>query len=255
MIFDGDFHLHTRASDGHCTVAELAKTARERGMRTIAVTDHSFSSLFCHQTAEKYQAQRQEIMREHGVNILQGIEANILDENGSLDVPDDVIRRSDVLICGFHRFVALMFKPCSRKFILVNGFMSEGARQKLRDYNTEIFLKALKRYPIDIIAHIGHRCPVDYVKICDACAKAGVYVELNEKHILDTHGIEEDIERILETGVNFTVGSDAHRADSLGRFDKVSAFIKKHGIPPERVFGADGNMPTFKDKSEWKDEF
>lgn len=261
MIFDGDFHLHTVASDGHSTVQELALAARERGMRVINVSDHSFSSLFCHLTEEKFAEQRRQIDVEsagdatgRGLKILQGIEANVIDEDGTLDVPEDIIRRADVLTAGFHRFVMLMSRPCSRKFLLVNGFMSERERRKLRDYNTGIFLRMLDRYPIDILAHIGHRCPVDLVRVCAACAEKGVYLELNEKHILDTAGLDDAMGAIYDTGVKFIVGSDAHRADRLGAFDNVQTFIKRHGIAADRVYGADGNMPVFKDKTEWKDE-
>jgi predicted metal-dependent phosphoesterase TrpH len=35
-----DLHLHTIASDGYCTVTELAVAARARGLELIAITDH-----------------------------------------------------------------------------------------------------------------------------------------------------------------------------------------------------------------------
>ncbi len=252
MKFDSDFHMHTTASDGHCTVAELVCAAKERGLKRIAVTDHSFSSIMCHQTLEKFEAQRAEIDAQEGVEALQGIEANIISEDGELDVPDEVIRRADVLIAGFHRFVTLMFESESRRFLLVNGFASERARQKLYDVNTSAYLKMIERYPVDIIAHIGHRCPADFVKIAEACAANDVYIEFNEKHILDTRGLDESIDDIVATGVKFTVGSDAHRANRVGKFDNVATFIKKHDIPLDRVYGIDGNVPTFKDRSGWK---
>ncbi len=254
MVFDGDFHLHTKVSDGHSSVAELVACARARGLKQIAITDHSFSSLICHQTLEKFEAQRAEIDAESGLRVYQGIEANIVDEAGSLDVPDEIVRRAEVLTVGFHRFVALMFKPCSRKFLLVNGFMSERARRKLYDYNTEIFLRTLERYPADIVAHIGHRCPVDFVRIAEECAKRDVFVEFNEKHILSTAGFAENFDDILATGVKFIVGSDAHRTDRVGKFDNVRKFLSERNVPLDRVYGVDGNLPSFKDKSEWKNE-
>ena len=254
MRFDGDFHLHTKASDGHDSVRELAQEACRMNMRAIAVSDHSFSSLFCHQTEEKFRAQREEIDGVEGVKIYQGIEANIVDDEGTIDVPDGIIAKADVLTVGFHRFVALMFKPCSRKFLLVNGFLSERERQKLKEFNTRIFLKTLERYPVDIVAHLGHRCPVDYARVAEECAKRDVYVELNEKHILDANGFADNIGAMIDAGAKFVVGSDAHRKDRLGKFEKVGKFLTEHNVPLDRVYGVDGNMPAFKDKSGWKNE-
>ena len=254
MTFDCDFHMHTDASDGRAKVADMIAAAKERGLRQIAVTDHSFSSIICHQTAEKFEAQHAEIEAESdgSIKIFQGIEANLVGEDGAIDVPDDIIRRCDVLIAGFHRFVALAFKREARKFVLVNGFAPEWRRQKLKELNTAVFLSAIEKYPIDVIAHLGHRTPVDYGAICRACKDKDVYIELNEKHILDTKGIGEAMDDVIASGVRFIVGSDAHRANRVGKFDNVRTFIEKYGVPLERVYGIDGRMPTFKDKSEWK---
>lgn len=253
--FDGDFHMHSKASDGHCSIERLADEAKRKGLKAIAISDHSFTSLFCHQSYAKFAAQCAEIDAVTGIEIYHGIEANIVAEDGTIDVPDDVIPCTRPLTAGFHRFVELMFKRSSRRFLLVNGFLSERERQKLKDVNTEAFLNAIERYPLDIVAHLGHRCPVDMVKIAEACKKRGVYLEFNEKHIADTTGFESDIDRVAATGVNFIVGSDAHSASAVGKFDRVREFIQRHDIPLERIYGINGNMPTFKDKSEWKNEF
>ena len=252
MTFDSDFHLHTNASDGRCTVSELVCAAKERGLKSVAVTDHSLSGLRRRSTPEKFEAQRAEIYAQEGITTLQGIEANIVSEDGEIDVPDEVIRRADVLIAGFHRFAALMRKSEARRFVFVNGFLSERERQKLYDVNTCAYLGLIERYPVDVIAHIGHRCPADFVRIAEACAAHGVYIELNERHIPDTRGLDERMGDMIATGVKFIVGSDAHRADRVGIFDNVADFIKRHDIPLDRVYGIDGNVPAFKDRSGWK---
>src|SRR5690606_6497257 len=40
-----ELHAHTTASDGKMSIEELAARAKERGFHTIAVTDHSRSSI------------------------------------------------------------------------------------------------------------------------------------------------------------------------------------------------------------------
>ncbi len=242
--------MHTYASDGKPSVAEIAWEARRKGLRQINISDHSFTNFICHMTRKKFEEQSAaiEVERDGELQILQGIEGNLLDPKGNMDVPDDIIRRLDVLTVGFHRFLSLRRVIKHMNFINVNGFGSRFLRQKLIEVNTRAFISAMEKYPVDIIAHLGHRTLVDFARVCQYAAEHDVYVELNVKH-LDT--IEEGINDALGTPVKFIVGSDAHTADKIGEFSAVENFIVKHGIPLERVYGIDGNIPTFKDKKEW----
>ena len=40
----GDFHMHTKASDGICEISEIVQAANEIGYKYICITDHSRSS-------------------------------------------------------------------------------------------------------------------------------------------------------------------------------------------------------------------
>jgi DNA polymerase (family 10) len=44
----GDLHAHTKATDGHETLAELAQAARKRGHEYLAITDHSHRLAMTH---------------------------------------------------------------------------------------------------------------------------------------------------------------------------------------------------------------
>lgn len=251
MRFIGDYHMHTFASDGKPTVSEIVAAAEEKGLRQIAISDHSFTNFICHMTDEHFDEQRRAIdeARQGELDVLQGIEANLKDPDGNIDVPDEVVAKLDVLTVGFHRFLTPKYVFKQFKFLMVNGFGSERARRKLTDLNTRAFIEAMRKYPVDILAHLGHRTPVDFHKVCAYAAEKGTYVELNAKH-LDT--IEEGIDAALETNVKFIVGSDAHTTDRIADFGEVEKFIQAHNIPLDRVYGIEGNMPTFKDKKEWK---
>lgn len=253
MKFTCDYHSHTRASDGRCEVADHVKRAVELGLEEIAITDHSFSSLFCHQTKEKFSKQHDEIksFENCGVKVLQGIEANLVSADGDIDVPDDIIRQCDVLHVGFHRFIGLLRENEARRFVLINGYGSDSAREKLKELNTRTFILALQKYPVDAIAHLGHRTPVDFRAVLEEAYKRDVYIELNEKH-LDDCNFDKGIADALDIGVKFIVGSDAHTADKLGKFVSVERFIKKFGIPEDRIYGVNGLKPVFKDRSNWK---
>lgn len=243
----GDYHTHTRASDGRSSVAENIEAAKLMGLSELAITDHSFSSMLCHMTREKYDKQAREIEKadKGGLIVLQGVEANLF-ADGSIDVPDDIIRRVDVLNLGFHRLIGFKDIRGSRKFIFENGWGTESARRGLIEENTRAYIKALERYPVDILCHLDHRCLVDVRRVCETAAKYGVYVELNEKHI-DT--LEREIDAIKASGVNFILGSDAHVKNRIGRFSKTEDFIKRHNVPIDRVFGLNGKKPAFKDKT------
>lgn len=252
MKFTGDYHLHTRASDGRTSLLRAVRFAKKSGLSEIAISDHSFATLFFHMTDKKLAAQSDRIAElkdkdKCDIKILQGIEANLIGDK--LDLPHSVIRKLDVLTVGFHRFIGPSKMMGESEFLMVNGFGSTKRKEKLAYVNTEAFISVMENYPIDVIAHLGHRTPVDFVKVCECAARHNVYVELNEKHI---DVLENGIDAALNSGVKFIVGSDAHSVKKIGGFSKVEKFIDKHKIHLDRVYGIDGNSPTFKDKKEWQ---
>ncbi|MBD5092579.1 MAG: hypothetical protein HDT36_04275 [Clostridiales bacterium] len=244
----GDYHLHTFASDGRTTVARHAAIAKKRGLCEIAIADHSFATMLCHMTERKFKAQKRQIGRlsSCGVKVLQGIEGNIVGHR--LDVPQYAIRGCDVLIAGFHRYISPKFAGEDKKWIRVNGFGSSAAKEKIVYQNTEAYIAVMESYPIDVLAHIGHRAPIDFAAVCECAARHGVYIELNAKHL---DALEGGIEEAIKSGVKFIVGSDAHDTKRTGKFNAVAEFIEKHSVPIDRVYGIDGRLPVFKDKRSW----
>ena len=102
----GDLHVHTKASDGHNTIAEMARAAQAQGLEYIAITDHSRRLTVAH-GLDPQQLLRQidEIDRINasaaGITILKGIEVDIL-EDGTLDLPDSVLQQLDIVIAAVH---------------------------------------------------------------------------------------------------------------------------------------------------------
>lgn len=247
MRFAGDYHTHTKASDGHSTLAENVAAAKRAGLEEIVISDHGFKSFLANMTAKNFEKQQAFIKENQEVRVLQGLESNILNPAGDIDTPDGYIRRLDVLTVGFHRY--LQPKYAFSKFVFTNGFGSKRAKQKLVDINTQAYISALEKYPIDILAHLNHKAPVHPRPIFDKARETGTYVELNVKHLDAFLPLVKDA---VESGVNFVVSSDAHRAKDIGEFDAVAKFLEDNEIPLERVFGIYGNLPTFKDKKNWR---
>lgn len=248
MKFIGDYHLHTRVSDGRSDISDYVKAAKEKGLDEIAISDHSFSTLFFHATEKKLKAQRKAIasFADSGIKVYQGIEGNII--GGVLDVPETEIRKLDVLTVGFHRFITPFEMRGESRFLIINGFGGTRAKQKLKEKNTEAYISVLKSYPVDIVAHLGHRAPVDFKRVCECAEENGAYIELNAKHL---EALKDGIQDAVASGVSFIVGTDAHRADRTGEFKAVEEFIKEQNIPSDRVFGMENRKPVFKNKEGW----
>lgn len=252
MKFCCDYHLHTKASDGRCTVLSHVESARQKGLEEIAITDHSFASTIFHMSKNKFDKQNSIVKSVKDVVVLQGIEGNLLNTNGDIDVPEDVLERLDVLIVGFHRYIGFHTTKgrAQRSWIFLNGFASKKRREKLVEENTKAYILAMQKYPVDVITHLNHRAPVDVKRVCEAARDSGVYIELNEKHV-DT--LSDCAQDMIDSGVNFIVGTDAHDYKKTGKFDRVAEFIKRCGIPEERVYGIDGRRAKFKEKGGKKE--
>ena len=102
----GDLHAHTKASDGHHTVEEMARAAQQRGLEYLAITEHSQRLAMTHGLDPvRLMKQAAEIDRVNakldGFTVLKGIEVDILDD-GTLDLPDSALAQLDIVIAAVH---------------------------------------------------------------------------------------------------------------------------------------------------------
>ena len=99
--------MHTTASDGQYTIEQMAQAARARGLKYIAITDHSQRvSMARGLTSERVLMQWEEIdainaAATDGFRVLKGIECDIL-EDGPMDLPDEVLAQADWVIGSVH---------------------------------------------------------------------------------------------------------------------------------------------------------
>ncbi|MBM3655075.1 MAG: PHP domain-containing protein, partial [Alphaproteobacteria bacterium] len=102
----GDLHVHSNWSDGNASVAEMAQAAQARGYAYMALTDHSRRVTIAH-GLDRARLSRQidEIDRFNaklrGFTVLKGVEVDIL-ADGSLDLPDEVLSRLDIVVAAVH---------------------------------------------------------------------------------------------------------------------------------------------------------
>jgi DNA polymerase (family X) len=101
-----DLHMHTTETDGKATLEEMIAAARDRGLKYIAITDHSKRVTMARGLdARRLRAQWKKIDKLNGklrgFKVLKGIEVDIL-EKGGLDLDDDVLAESDWVVASVH---------------------------------------------------------------------------------------------------------------------------------------------------------
>ena len=197
----GDLHAHTRATDGHDGLREMALAARTLGLEYLAITEHSRHLTVAH-GLDPLQLARQceEIdllnLELDGITLLKGIEVDIL-EDGSLDLPDEVLGRLDLVIGAVH-----------------SQFHLSRAKQTAR------ILRAMDHPHFTLLAHpsgrlIDRRDPydVDMLRIIRHAKSRGCFLELNA-HPDRLDLLDSQCQMAKEEGVLVSINSDAH-----SRFD------------------------------------
>lgn len=193
----GDLHAHTKATDGRHSIKEMAEAARRRGLEYLAVTDHSRRLAMAKGLdAARLLRQMEEIDRLNaaleGVTILKGIEVDIL-EDGSLDLPDEVLGKLDLVVGAVHSHFTLP-----------------------SDKQTARILKAMDHPHFSILAHptgrlIDQRLPydVDMPRIIRKAKERRCFLEVNAHperlDLTDTY-----CQMAKEAGVLLAVNTDAH---------------------------------------------
>jgi len=198
-----ELHAHTTWSDGKLTIRQLAEAAMQRGLKVLAITDHSGSlGIAGGLSAEDLEVQRREIdqvQEELGdsIRLLQGCEVEIR-ADGALDFSDEVLHKLDLVIASLHTSLR---QP----------------RQKV----TGRLLNAIRNPHVDIIGHpTGRMIPdregadLDMDAVFAAARESGVALEIN------AHPARLDLDdiyarRAAEMGILLSVNTDAHTASDM----------------------------------------
>ena len=194
----GDLQMHTTASDGKCSVEEMAAAAKELGYRYILITDHSKAVTIANgldetralENIKKIRAARKKVT---GIEIWAGAEVDILSD-GALDYSDEVLAQFDIVLASVH---SRMTQP--------------GEEMTAR------LLKALENPYVRILGHptgryILRRDPFnfDLERVFEAARKHGVILEVNASperlDLSDRHA------RLAhDKGMKIVISTDAHR--------------------------------------------
>jgi len=198
----GDLHTHTRATDGQDTIEAMARAAAERGYEYLAINDHSRRVTMAHGLdRRRLMEQVRAIDKLNGkldrVVVLKSVEVDIL-EDGSLDLPDDILKELDFTVCAIHYGL-----------------------NRTRRQQTERILRAMDSPRFSILAHptgrlINAREPydIDLERVLEAAKERGRILEVNAQP--DRLDLDDRACRMArEAGVRVAISTDAHRASDL----------------------------------------
>ncbi|UFS72308.1 phosphatase [Geomonas sp. RF6] len=224
MKIIADLHTHTVASGhGYSTVNELAQAAAEKGLQALAVTDHG-PAMPGGPHRYHFMAMRFIPRSIAGVRILRGVEANIQDVQGGLDLEDEILESLDFVMVGLH-------ERC--------GYEEGGMAR-----NTEAVLAAMENPRVRCISHPGNLLyPLDYEAIVRGAVATGTALELNNSSLGPSRkgscmNCREIARLCARHGAPLLIGSDAHIAQGVGIFDDAVQMAVEEGVQESQVMNA-----------------
>ena len=226
-----DLHTHTTFSHGKGSIEENVKAAISKGLKTVGISDHGPGHVTYGIKRSDISVMRSEVERLKPIypeiEILLGVEANIINPSGKLDVTEEEVKQFDYLLAGYHYGVfgenpALALGLHARNFVLSGWFHKSTKRQE--KLNTELTVRAIYENEIKILTHPGDKGSFDIGEIALACADRGTLMEISTWHKWLT---VDGIKQAAKTDALFVISSDAHTperiGDCLGAVDRIKA--------------------------------
>lgn len=221
-----ELHSHSTWSDGAFSIADMVQAARQRGLKMLAITDHTSSlGITNGLTVERLRAQRKEIDTLQAkigreLTILQGAEVEIK-ADGSLDFPDEVLAELDVVIASLH--VSL---------------------RQPREIITARLIKAMHNPHVDIIGHLSGRllpnregADLDMEAVLAAAKETNVCLEINANPSrLDLDEIYS--RRAADEGILLSINTDAHTQSDLDLLEYGISVARRAWVPPASILNA-----------------
>ncbi len=219
MIPRHDFHIHTHYSDGIASPAEMVEAACGEGLDVVAITDHGPETRVGMKRGDIGQMIGDvELMKvDVDISVLLGLEANILDSDGTLDVGEDVLEDLDIVLAGVHDMGSFLSSSelAREYFDRVVGCMEGG----LVDVLSHPFW-----YHEDLSKHYSKEKLERFAKISNETNTA---IELNEKYQVPNKNV---LSMLKKEGTSFCIGTDAHRTGEVGRIRWSNRILKSVGI-------------------------
>ncbi len=222
MKYIFDLHTHSTASGhGYSTFQENVQAAYEKGLQVYGFSEHGpameggphkffFGNMYVLPGEYK------------GMRILKGMEANIMDLEGNLDLDEGRMKKLDYVIASFHIVC------------IKSGTPKE---------NTDCMIKVMDNPLVKIIGHPDdNRYPLEYDRLVRAAKEKGVLLEVNNSSLHPSSvrvGAVENVTTYLklckELEVPIILGTDSHYAPYIGDFSAIEDILEKIDFPEELI--------------------
>ena len=230
-----DMHTHNGEVCNHATgsIDEMLQKASERGLFAIANTDHGPGFCFDGEGKQYYLDNLKRPETLYGVRLFCGIEANIRDYDGQLDMKTDSLKQLDWVIASMH-----------------GGFYPFGNSEE----NTLAYMNVLENPAVDCLGHIERSSyAVDYERVIVRVKEKGRTIEINN-HSFDFQ--DTDLNRCCEIAglcmkyeLPVVISSDAHSVNETGSFPHCMDFLESIDFPEDLIINADvERLLSFMDK-------
>ncbi len=227
MKIIADTHCHTIASThAYSTVTEMVRAASEKGLYAVAITDHSTAMPGA---PHYYYFKNLHVIPPvfMGVRVLKGIEANILNFEGELDMKNDILSGLEWVVASIHA----------------------GTIQETRfsvEKCTELWLKIAENPLVTVIGHSGReKFKYDYETVLKRFAEKGKLVEINNNSFFsrpDSIPNCMEIAKICKRlSIPIVVNSDAHFSTGLGEVGDAMKMLEEIDFPQELIVNSDVN--------------
>lgn len=210
-----DFHMHTKWTDGIQSVKEMHVSATEKGLKAILFSEHARKTST--DWFSKFAAEVRALPSER-CQALVGVETKVDDFDGSIDTHPEIIRECDLVMASVHRFPGEVGD--------VKGMKDISAEDAI-DREFRLALAVLDHPHVDILGHPFGMChrrfktnvpDAHFVALIQKAAKTGVAIEINPHYHPDPWKI---IQWCRQYGALFSLGSNAHNIDEVGRVQRV----------------------------------
>lgn len=222
MKYVVDMHTHTVAS-GHAynTINEMIQSAANKGLELLGISEHGpampgSTNIFYFQNLNILER------RKYGIEVRYGAELNIIDMKGTTDLDPRSYRDLDYCIASLH------------SVCVTPGSVKE---------NTYALMNAMQHPKVKIIGHPDDgQFPVNYEELIREAKLQNVIIELNNSSLnpngFRINAYENDLEILkycMKYDVPVIMGSDAHREEDVGEFERAEKLLNKIGFPEDLI--------------------
>lgn len=226
MKIIADLHTHTLVSEhAYSTLNEMVERSKLLGKKGMAVTEHGFA--IADSPSEWYYCNLRALpdVIDDNFLLLKGVEANVLDVSGKIDMPEEILKKLDWVIASLHR-------------VCIEPMGYEKA--------TELWLNVAENPHIDMIGHSEQKeFLYDYDLVTKAFCKNNKVVEMNAASKFARPGNEENLRKLAlackKNGTKIAVNGDAHSVYNLGQEAHIIEMLSGIEFPEEQVINS--SMP------------